>query len=293
MEQSTEFDYQGNYNRFQLEGEAFVNYKNNWWSEAGFGYKPRIFSNTILRGGPRWKWNDENFVYLFSGTDRRKKFSTTLGIVYSKAAENQFSFHRYVWRMNYQPTDRLSANLELQLQSNPNKTQYVTESANGSEARYIMAEIENQSLTPTLRLNYSINPNLTLQYYGQPFIFKAQYSNFNYVTDATAEKLADRVSWYSDEQISFEDGIYAIDENSDGINDFSIGNPDFAFMQFRSNMVLRWEYIPGSEIFVVWSQGITDFGDLERNVFQLATNDLFSSGAENTFLLKATFRFVR
>lgn len=291
--QSTEFDYQGNYNRFELEGEGFVNYKNNWWTEVGFGYKPRIYSNTILRGGPRWKWNNENFFYVFSGTDRRKKFATTLGIVYSQAAEDQFSFHRYVWRVNYQPTDRLSANFELQLQSNPNKTQYVTESAIGSEARYIMAEIENQSLTPTLRVNYSFNPNLTLQYYAQPFIFKAQYSNFNYVTTAAADKLLDRVSWYADDEISFQDGSYLIDENKDGITDYSIGDPDFAFMQFRSNMVLRWEYIPGSEIFLVWSQGITDFGDLDRNVFQLATNDLFAAGPENTFLLKATFRFVR
>jgi len=86
LEQVTEFDYQGNFNRFQLEGEGFINYKNNWWSEVGFGYKPRIFSNTFLRGGSRWKWNNENFVYVFSGTDRRKKFSTTLGIVYSAAA---------------------------------------------------------------------------------------------------------------------------------------------------------------------------------------------------------------
>lgn len=293
MGQSTEYDYQGNFNRFELEGNGFVNYKNNWWTEVGFGYKPRIFSNTILRGGPRWKWNDENFVFVFSGTDQRKKFATTLGIVYSAAEEEQFSFHRYVWRVNYQPIDRLSVNFELQLQSNPNKTQYVTESANGSEARYIMAEIDNQSLTPTLRVNYSFNPNLTLQYYGQPFIFKARYSNFNYVTTAAADKLADRVSWYADEEISFENGTYLIDENRDGITDYSIGDPDFAFMQFRSNMVLRWEYIPGSEIFLVWSQGITDFGDLDRNVFQLATKDLFTTGPENTFLLKATFRFVR
>jgi len=259
----------------------------------GFGYKPRIFINTFLRGGPRWKFNHENFVYFFSGTDRRKKFSTVLGMVYSRAAVDQFFFHQYEWRINYQPTDRLSANFQLQLQSNPNKTQYVTQSANGSEARYILAEIENESLIPTLRVNYSFNPNMTLQYYAQPFIFKARYSNFNYVNDADAEKLADRVSWYSNEQISFEDSAYRFDENSDGTIDYSIGDPDFAFMQFRSNMVLRWEYIPGSEIFLVWSQGITDFGDLDRNVFQLASKDLFEAGSENTFLLKATFRFVR
>jgi len=156
-----------------------------------------------------------------------------------------------------------------------------------------LAEIDNQSLTPTVRVNYSFNPNLTLQYYGQPFVFRARYSNFNYVTKAAAEKLAERVSWYSSEQISFEDGAYLIDEDNDGLTDYDIGDPDFAFMQFRSNMVLRWEYIPGSEIFLVWSQGITDFGDLDRNVFQLATKDLFSSGLDNTFLLKATYRFVR
>ena len=51
--------------------------------------------------------------------------------------------------------------------------------------------------------------------------------------------------------------VYAIDENLDGTIDYSFENPDFSYVQFNSNLVLRWEYIPGSELFLVWSQGVT------------------------------------
>lgn len=74
--------------------------------------------------------------------------------------------------------------------------------------------------------------------------------------------------------------------------DYSFGNPDFAYVQFRSNMVLRWEYIPGSEIFLVWSQGITGFGDVNNDLSTIVDNQLLGQRPQNTFLIKATYRFV-
>ena len=290
--QFTSYDFEGNYNRIQYEINGFINWKNNWFTEVGAAHKPRIFTNTFLRGGPRWRFTDENFFFIFSGTDQRKRLSGTLGYVHSDADNLDFQFRRYVLRLRYQPINSLSASLEVEYQENPNKTQYVTQSAFGETPRYILGEIDNESLSTTLRVNYNINPNLTIQYYGQPFIFKASFSNFNYVNDATAEDLSQRVTWYDQNQISFADGLYSVDEDRDGNTDYAFGDPDFAFVQFRSNLVLRWEYIPGSEIFLVWSQGITGLGDPDNDFSAIIDNQLFGQRPQNTFLIKATYRFV-
>jgi hypothetical protein len=292
LNQYSTYDFEGNYNRIQYEMNGFVNYKNNWWSEFGAAHKPRIYTNTVLRGGPRWRWSDENFWYLFSGTDQRKKLSMTLGYVNSRAAEDNFSLDRYEIRFRYQPINSLSVSLSTQFEQNPNKTQYVTESSFNGSPRYIMGAIDNESFSATLRLDYTINPNLTIQYYGQPFIFKANYSNFNYVNDPVAEKLNDRVTWYDANQISLAEDSYLIDEDLDGKTDYSFGKPDFAFVQFRSNLVVRWEYIPGSEIFLVWSQGVTGLGNPEDKFSALAEDQIFGQQPQNTFLIKATYRFV-
>ncbi|MEL7021768.1 MAG: DUF5916 domain-containing protein, partial [Bacteroidota bacterium] len=74
--------------------------------------------------------------------------------------------------------------------------------------------------------------------------------------------------------------------------DYSFGNPDFNFIQFRSNLVARWEYVPGSEIFLVWSQGVTNFGDPNADLFPSLSDNLFSGQVENIFLAKFTYRFL-
>ncbi|MBT8254912.1 MAG: carbohydrate binding family 9 domain-containing protein [Bacteroidia bacterium] len=292
LNQFTRYDFEGNYNRIQYEINSYVNWKNNWWTEFGGAHKPRIYSNSVLRGGPRWRWNQENFFFLFSGTDMRKKLSMHAGYVYSGAKQNNFSFQRYVLRFFYQPLNSLNFRLVTEYETNPNKTQYVTESAFNGTPRYILGEIDNESLTTTLRVNYNINPNLTVQYYGQPFIFKAKFNNFNYVNNPVAKDLNDRVTWFDNNQISLSEGVYSVDEDRDNVVDYQFGNPDFAFVQFRSNLVVRWEYIPGSEIFLVWSQGITGLGDVNNNFGKIIDNQLLSARPQNTFLIKATYRFV-
>ncbi len=122
LNQFTQYDFDGNFNRIQYEINGYVNYKNNYWTEFGGAHKPRIYSNTVLRGGPRWRWGDENFWYLFSGTDQRKKLSVIAGYVNSRAAQNNFGVDRYELRFRYQPLDVLSLSLSTQFEENPNRT---------------------------------------------------------------------------------------------------------------------------------------------------------------------------
>jgi hypothetical protein len=270
-----------------------VNWINNWWTEIGFGHKPRIFGNSYLRGGPRWRFDDENFAFLFFGSDRSKKMSFTLGYVRSNSREDVVTFRRYVVRLNYQPFDAFSLSLNNEFEISDDKAQYVTTTDFGSNSRYILGEIDNQSWSTTLRMNYSINPNMSIQFYGQPFIARGRYSNFNYVNNPTAESFNDRVTLYNQNQISEGTDSFLIDENGDATVDYSFGKPDFAFVQFRSNLVARWEYIPGSEIFLVWSQGVTGLDDSRNSLGTSLRNQIVDQKKDNTFLIKVTYRFVK
>ena len=117
--------------------------------------------------------------------------------------------------------------------------------------------------------------------------------NFKHVTDPMAKNFDDRITSYTGDQISFADDTYSVDENLDGNVDFTFGNPDFSFIQFRSNLVVRWEYIPGSEIFLVWSQDQSQSGNPQDKLLNSLGDNIFGeSKPQNIFLLKATYRFV-
>lgn len=139
-----------------------------------------------------------------------------------------------------------------------------------------MATIDQQTLSGSIRLNYTINPNLTIQYYGQPFVSRGRYTNFKYVTNAVADNLNDRFNEFTNDQIDFDaaSDTYLIDEDQNTTVDYEIGNPDFSFVQFRSNLVVRWEYVPGSEVFLVWSQGATGSGDPSEHLFTNLDNQI-------------------
>ncbi len=292
FEQFTTYDFDGNYNRLSFELVPFARFKNNWFSEAGLLFKPRIYSNSNLRGGPRFRFSDEFANWFFVGSDSRKKFRFIVGYVYSQAKQDHFSFLRLVTRLTYQPTNALNISINPTFSKNPNKTQYVTEDSFNGEARYITAEIDNQTFSTSIRVNYTINPNLSIQYYAEPFVSRGNYSNYNYITNPVADDLYDRFQLYDENQISNVDGVYNIDENRDGITDYSFDEPDFAFVQYRSNLVVRWEYIPGSEIFLVWSQGVNGLGDPNDSLFDSIDKEIIQQKKDNTYLIKATFRYV-
>ena len=177
---------------------------------------------------------------------------------------------------------------------NKSKTQYVTQTNFGTTPRYIMADIDQRTLSAAIRMDYCINPNLTIQYYGEPFISRGKYRDFNRVTNPVAKYYGDRIEVFNSNQIAFDatNDQYDVDEDENGSTDYSIRNPDFTYVQFRSNLVLRWEYIPGSEVFLVWSQGTTGLGNPKDDLFRSLDSQILGRKPENIFLIKATYRFL-
>ena len=126
---------------------------------------------------------------------------------------------------------------------------------------------------------------LSLQLYAQPFVSSGDYSGFKQVADPKGERYADR---FTPLKIEIVDFGYEADVDGDGTPEL-IHNPDFNFKQFRSNVVLRWEYRLGSTLFVVWSQKRQHIDPM--GAFNLGSDigTLFDTPAENVFMIKLNY----
>nr|WP_288934962.1 DUF5916 domain-containing protein [uncultured Allomuricauda sp.] len=289
----TAWDFQGNHNYLQFNTNSWQNWKNNWRTNIGFNYAPIEYSNFALRGGPRLRQSP--WVSFWNGinTDYRKKLRFSFFHNGRKALDNSIKTYYMEGGFVYQPLNALRISVFPSLRINQDKLQFIDnfDDVNGSP-RYLNGEINQRTLSMSFRLNYTINPNLTIQYWGQPFISRGRYSNFKHIIDPIAKTFDNRFVQYNNQQTSLVDGTYAIDEDLDGVTDFSFDDPDFSFVQFRSNLVIRWEYIPGSEIFLVWSQDVTQSGNPAEGLLPSLGDNIFGQKPHNIFLLKATYRFV-
>jgi hypothetical protein len=138
-------------------------------------------------------------------------------------------------------------------------------------------------------MDYNITPQFSIQYYGSPFVSKGIFSELKYITDPENKEYHNRFEVYKSETSTGNE--YYLDENNDGMRDYTIENPDFNFIQFRSNLVAKWEYRPGSLIYLVWSSDHTGdtspvdvpIGDSLRQIW-----DIFPT---NIFLIKFSYWF--
>ena len=287
------WDFGGNHNLLQFNTNAWANFQNNWFGNFGFNFRTKQYDIFALRGGPRLRLSPSISFWNGINTDSRKKLRFGAFHNGSKAVDNSFRRYSIEFGAVYQPVDALRISAWPNISINNDKLQYITTTELNGDPLYLNGQINQRTLSMSLRVNYTINPNLTLQYWGQPFISRGRYSNFKYVSNPTAKVFEDRITPLAGDQIQFTDGTYSVDEDLDGLTDFSFGDPDFSFVQFRSNLVMRWEYIPGSEIFLVWSQDLSQSGDPSAGLLDELNNNLFGDiKATNIFLLKATYRFV-
>lgn len=109
-----------------------------------------------------------------------------------------------------------------------------------------------------------------------------------------ADKYSDRYHLYSAAEKRYVTDHYEIDENQDGTTDYSIGDNNFNVQEFLSNLVIRWEYNPGSTVYLVWSQTRSYSNSTGQMDFFNDLGDLFSRDNDvpnNVFLIKFSYRF--
>jgi hypothetical protein len=172
---------------------------------------------------------------------------------------------------------------------NKDELQYVNTVNLPTGNRYILGSLDQQTLGMTFRIDYNVTPEISIQYYGSPFISRGKYSGFKHVTDPLNKDYDQRFDIYPDPLLA--GGIYHLDENNNGITDYTIENPDFNFHQFRSNLVAKWEYRPGSFIYLVWSGERTGNADKADASMSESFRQLWHVFPGNIFLVKLNYWF--
>jgi len=271
----------------------WAQFKNYWSLSFGINRQFSGLSQSSLRGGPLLRVAPAMNFWSNLQTDGRKKLRLALQGQWRKADNGDSLSLNLGPQITYVPVPAFNLSLRPAYSYFRSELQYVNTVDYGPDKRYLVGKIEQKTLSMVIRLNYSLTPDLSLQFYGMPFVSAGKYSRYKMITEPRAREWSDRYHLFGEGEISYDGAaaVYRVDENNDGLVDYSFGNPDFSFRQFRSNLVLRWEYRPGCTLFLVWSQGRTDYGYSGLLDFENDLNSLFSTKPDNVFLLKFSYNF--
>jgi len=270
---------------------AQAHLKNHWFTNAGFTFTSDYISNTELRGGPSLKLPGDLALDFQIQTDNSKKIKYSLGSNQSFGRQNTSKNQRYWFNILWRPIDALSVSLNPSVTKRFAELEYVATVANNeNQDRYIFADINQTTFSVSFRIDYCLTPEFSIQAYIQPFLSAGRYDNFKRITDPRARHFSDRFALFESDQMNIGlDETYFFDENSDNLVDYSVANPDFNVQYFISNMVIRWEYSPGSTIYVVWTQGREKVTQTGIFSFDNDLRELFSHHPHNVFLVKLNY----
>ncbi|MBM3435172.1 MAG: carbohydrate binding family 9 domain-containing protein [Bacteroidetes bacterium] len=286
------WDFSGT--RIYLGGNinGHAQFKNYWSVGCGINRAAGNLNRSELRGGPAIRFPGDWNTWLSINSDNRKKLVISASIFDNWGDLDHSQMLEASVGLTYRPLDILSLTLEPGYSNRRRNLQYVETRSLNNENRYLIATLNSETFSTNLRIDFSITPDLTVQFWGQPFLFAGNYSSFKRITNPVADNYNDRFHIFSESEILYraDADSYDFDEDSDGNWDYSIENPNFNFFEFRSNLVVRWEYIPGSTLYLVWSQGRSDSNELGIFDFDKNFNDLWTVVAHNVFLIKASFR---
>ena len=284
-----DWDYAGNFlgGRYNINTNA--QFKNKYHAGASITRRGETTSNTALRGGPASRWPGSWAYNLWVNTDHRKDWRANFG-GYLRRTDDGGGSYREIWAtVSYRPTNAITMSLNPVHSRNRPELQYIDTVAFGEDERYVFGRLDQETLVLTTRFDYTITPNLTVQLYAAPFVSHGRYSDFKRITDPIAGGYRNRFAVFGPEQIAFDPGdeSFEVDENGDGVLDYSFGEPDFDARFLNANLVVRWEYTPGSTVFFVWSQSRASSRLLAaRGDFRDGLDELFSVESDDVFLVK-------
>jgi hypothetical protein len=249
-----------------------------WWLHAGgtVGQLGSTFCDRCARGGPALRQDVYISPWMGLEGDSRKALVPFMWINYSRADGGRSRRINLNPELDLKVASRFTTSLALDWTRNRNDSQFLrtfTDSLTGVK-HFTFAHLEQTTVGLTWRLDYTFTPTTSLQLYAQPFITTGTYSNVRELGSPRARAYDARFRPYADTAVANHPG-------------------GFNVKQFRSNAVFRWEYRPGSTLFLVWSQGRDDANDLAaRWAYGSNLRDLFSLPSQDTFLVKVSYWFT-
>jgi hypothetical protein len=279
-----------------IEAFSFGTFRNFWFYDVSGSFAARATDDRLTRGGPLAaspaNWNANATL----GTDDRRPVSVTVSASY---AQNEAGGQQVLVApaVALRPSGALSFSLGPTYLTDRNDAQYVAQASDPNAramfgARYVFAELAQHSLDVSLRMDLTFSPTLSFQLYAQPFTFAGQYRVFK---ELAAPRTYTFTVYGRDHgsTIAYDPAARRYTVHPDGAvpgDSLQFDNPDFRTRSLRTNAVLRWEYRPGSTLFLVWTQARSNtLADPAFNAGHYLGHELLLDRPTNVLLLKVNY----
>lgn len=256
-----------------VNANAHMGLHNNWNLHAGatLGGLGESFCDRCTRGGPAPRRSRRLSPWFGVNADGRRLFSPSMWVNLGYGDEGRTRSVSLDPSLGVRFSTRLEARLGARFYRNENDAQWFGNFTDDNDVtHYAFARLDQRTVSMNLRVNYTARPNLTLELYGEPFVSRGKYSGFREVS-ATP---------------------YAADYDARfaPFTPPTSASTAFRVRQLRTNAVARWEYLPGSTLFLVWTHGrqASAADSLERS-WTREYRDLLELYPENTFFLKVAY----
>ncbi|OGU72860.1 MAG: hypothetical protein A2V93_01815 [Ignavibacteria bacterium RBG_16_34_14] len=285
------YDYDGNITWEGIFHFGFIRFLNYYTINWNLAYNPETINNRRTRGGPLTLNPPGYQVNAYLSSDDKKDIIIGAGFF---TYQTNYSYN---WDFNssveVRPSSNVSISIEPYYSINNEFAQWVDSfsdetAVNTFGRRYVFAKLDQKTFGAGIRLNWTFTPELSLQLYAQPLISSADYKNFK---ELAAPKTYD-FNIYGTGSSTFDESTLTADPDGNGpANPIQIENPDKSFKSLRGNVVLRWEFVPGSIVYFVWTQTRSD--SEENGVFRFGRSfrRLFNTEADNIFMVKFSYWF--
>jgi hypothetical protein len=287
----------------QIQAFAQVQTLSYWWLSGFWIHRTEVFDDRLTRGGPVVKRPGINFYSVNVNTDSRK--AVVAGINAEHGCNTEGDCNNSVsLSLDLKPRANVSISLGPSYGRDQTGFQFVTSYPDSTDnlffgTRYVFAHLEQTSLAMNTRFNVTFSPTLTLELFLQPLIASGDFSRYNiYAAPRSAQRLEygrDFGTFIAtpDSNPAKNPARILLDADADtlsGAETFTFRDPTFTFRSLRGNAVLRWEYRPGSTLFVVWTRS-SNIPDLPRGNINFGndTGDLFQGPSDNIFLVKVSY----
>jgi hypothetical protein len=284
------YDFGGEYLGQELQFANDLTFNSNWALSGMFVYDSEQLDTRVLRGGPAVSVPGSLNAYVALQTDSSKQKQARLELDQAVSQNGHSHFTQIVPGFSARLFENVNIDTKVSYSHDVEDFQYAGTAATASGAnRYVMGRMNQQTLSTTVRFDVNLTPELSLSYYGSPFVSTGRFTQLKLVTDPRAPQYGGRFRRL-DATAGFDaaSNSYKVDD-PDG--NFTLANPDFSWRELNSNLVLRWEYKTGSTVYVVWSQNRTNGDYLGDFSSDTDYRRLFGTHPSNTLMVKFNYWF--
>ncbi len=242
-----------------------------------------------LRGGPALRMAGDVWSGFGVETDPRSTLRLALDAEAWRGSDGESHGVFLAPTLTWRPSTRQEWSLGPSLRVERNGAQYLKTGRALGRDEHIVGVLDQRTTRLTVRGNVTFTPALSLQGYVEPFIATGRHQAFRRVAVPGARTVAERYDVLGEDRLLRDGAAVAVDLDRDGAADLDLGTPDFTSLSLRSNVVLRWEYLTGSTLFLVWQHGREVDGSLGPYGIGRGLSELGRAPAANVVLVKAAY----